>query len=540
MADSDDIKRKLREFRPREAAALALRVAARVLPVLAMRGKAGDDAFAYWPRADRSTHVMALLRCYQISIFGHSLPKIDSAMSATFRAAAAAAASAEAAATTVTIRAAYAAAHAAAIATARAVNATSRAGNIAALDAALAATRAARACARDSITDAALDSDLEFLRRNRDMKALLSRPLWPDRMPDEIDQIWLQLIADLRSLNDYHDVWITWYQERLEGRPMHPALEERWALLPDIILSMEPAEINTELMRLWGDFSHSLDIDDSDEMPPEIPENQENRSGFQYQQSEHYQTEPVRSGLSLDGNDPDEMPPESPENEEPGFPYQQSEDYRIEPVRGGLLLDVGDPYAMPSEIHENHEPGFQSQQSEDRHVEPQDSGLASPEDTAEIAAMRGILIKAVDSLVSMTSRASELAWVSAIASDYRDAMTADVPSIDDVYGYGAWLENAYHAMKAQVATKDYPDLTPAAAAVITTIIAIHGPMIASTARGKDLMLSARRFAENQADTAAYKLKAHEITSALSQAQHTATEDVCDEIEQANDNKDVGP
>jgi len=533
MADRDDIKHKLREFPPRKVAALALRAAMRVLPVLAMRGRTGGDPFAYWPSADRSGHVLAILRCYQISTFGQNLPEIDSATIATYRAATTAAPRAEAA-TTATIRAA----NAAAVAIARTANAASRAANTAAFAAALAAIRAARTATRASATDAALNFDLEFFRRNGSIKALLSQPLWPGRMPDEIEKMWLQLIADLRSLHDYYDVWIIWYQERLEGRPMHPALEKRWALLPDYILHREPAEINTYLMRLWGDFFHSQDIDDPDETPSEIPDNQE--PGFQYQQSEDYHKEPMRSRIPLDANDPAELPPEIPEIQEPGFQYPQSEDFHTEPVWSGSPPGIDDPAELPPEYPENQEPGFQHQQSEDSHSEPHRSGFASPDDAAEIAAMRSILIKAVDNLVSMASSSNELAWVGAIASDYRDAIIADGQPIDDIYGYGAWLENAYDDVKAMIATKNHPNLAPGAAAAINTIIAIHGPMIASTARGQELMARARNFAENQADTAAYKLKAQELAAVVRQAQDAAAKDVSDEIEQANDNIDHGP
>jgi hypothetical protein len=154
--------------------------------------------------------------------------------------------------------------------------------------------------------------------------------------------------------------------------------------------------------------------------------------------------------------------------------------------------------------------------------------------------MRGILIKAVDNLLSVASISSELAWVSEIARDYRDAMTAGEPSIDQIYGYGAWLENARDGLKTLSTINDRHGLAPAAAAAINTIIAIHGPMIASTERGKELMTRAREFADHQSEIATLKLKAEELAAIVRLAHEAAAKEAQEEIEQANDNVESDP
>jgi hypothetical protein len=155
--------------------------------------------------------------------------------------------------------------------------------------------------------------------------------------------------------------------------------------------------------------------------------------------------------------------------------------------------------------------------------------------------MRGIMIKALDNLVFMTTDRAELAWVSDIARNYRDAISADGLLTEEIYGYGVWLENARDAVKAQIVTKEHPDMAPEAVAAINTIIAIHGPMIASTDRGQELMARSRDFAEHQADTAAFKLKAHELAAIIGQAQDTAAKiEEREDADQANDNIGIDP
>lgn len=480
MVYRDEIEPKLKEFTPRLAAALGSRAAARIFPLLARR-QAGDDPFIYWASRDRSDHVLTILRCYQVSIFGNGLPAID--RDAGPAVSTAAADDDDASAITadiadITAAAAYAASYAsyasfaAAAADTAAITAAAAADAAAAAAAAVTSDAAAYAAAADAaayaadayaaevLIPAAFEEDLEIVKRNHNAMSLLNEPLWPEGIPDTIEALWKALKTDLRSLHDAYDIWIDWYRDRLDGRPLQLELERKWALLPNDVLELYPAEINNHLKGLHDDYYRSQDDDKDDVIVPDLPENQE--SGFQYRQ-------------------------------------------------GG-----------------------------DGRIEEQHSGLATPDDAAEIAAMRGILIKAIDNLVAMTYGPNELAWVGDIADEYRNALTAEGPPIDDIYGYGTWLENAYEGVKTQIASGDYPDLAPAAAASINTVIAIHGPMIASTERGRILMCRARDFDASSADIAVYKLKAQELAHAVGCARDAVSADVREQIRQANDNIGRGP
>jgi GTPase SAR1 family protein len=277
---------------PKAKAVIALRAAMRVLPALTRRPGAGDRPFTYWNKGERVRHALAILRCYEVSLFVNMLTKSDSAA---YAAATAATAYAAATATAATADAAYAAAYAAtaaayaaayaatadadadadaataatayayAYATAAAPTAPAYA---AADDAATAAATAATAYAYDATAAtayAALLADIgeiKHLERSwlgrrfgkgtpqEEIAALLVLPLWPQGEPQEVCALRTQLEADLLGLEAGFEIWIEWYRARLEGKEADWEIERQWALLSKEQLAQRPAEINAYLKAL--------------------------------------------------------------------------------------------------------------------------------------------------------------------------------------------------------------------------------------------------------------------------------------------------
>jgi GTPase SAR1 family protein len=88
---------------------------------------------------------------------------------------------------------------------------------------------------------------------------LLTQPLWPDGVPAETARLWKQLQTDLGGLDAGFEVWIDWYQDRLDGKPFDWEIERQWALLSKEQLSQSPAEINAYLKGLRaGAFTREL------------------------------------------------------------------------------------------------------------------------------------------------------------------------------------------------------------------------------------------------------------------------------------------
>jgi signal recognition particle receptor subunit beta len=127
------------------------------------------------------------------------------------------------------------------------------------------ATDAARV---DALADAALAAILTDIARSQrpswiarrvgrtgteaDPVFLLTQPLWPEDMPDEAARLWKQLQRDLRGVGAGFEVWIDWYQHRLDGKSFDWEIERQWALLSKEQLSQSPAEINAYLTGLRG------------------------------------------------------------------------------------------------------------------------------------------------------------------------------------------------------------------------------------------------------------------------------------------------
>jgi hypothetical protein len=278
--DSKYFEKQFEGLPPKAVAIIALRAAMRVFPVLAQRNARGA-VFWFWPAGDRVRHTHVVCRCFQSSAFVNSLTKdaaraaraatADAARAATaadaYAAAAAACADAAAATADATADAADAAARAAAYAAAAYAAAY-------AADAARAANAAAYAIAAayGEAADAAIFTDIAQIQRpswivqrpswidrlprredaEGDPVFLLAQPLWPEDVPAEAARLWIQLQRDLRGLDSGFEVWIDWYQDRLDGKSFDWEIERQWALLSEEQLSQSPAEINAYLKGLRG------------------------------------------------------------------------------------------------------------------------------------------------------------------------------------------------------------------------------------------------------------------------------------------------
>jgi hypothetical protein len=134
---------------------------------------------------------------------------------------------------------------------------TEAAGRAAASRTALAAAAlvASRADADAGRAAAAISTDIAQIQPRRadaygDPVSLLAQPLWPEGVPTKAAQLWKQLQRDLRGLDAGFQVWIDWYQDRLDGKSFDWGIERQWALLSKEQLSQSPAEINAYLKGL--------------------------------------------------------------------------------------------------------------------------------------------------------------------------------------------------------------------------------------------------------------------------------------------------
>ncbi len=122
------------------------------------------------------------------------------------------------------------------------------------LDAGRAATRNARVAARAAIDTFNVQPsyDIRLIRPHEtsltDVPELLMQPLWQTTgMPDALHASWTDLQERLNALDMDFDIWIDWYEKRLAGNhPIDFELEAK-LLLSEERLSQSAAEINAHL-----------------------------------------------------------------------------------------------------------------------------------------------------------------------------------------------------------------------------------------------------------------------------------------------------
>jgi GTPase SAR1 family protein len=229
---------------PREMrVAFAVRSAMRVLPLLASPKKKTlrdvfsrqKEAFWYWKVQDKNKHLLAVLRTYSCSI-EYVLTKNRSTVATDAAAANAAADAADADA--------YAAAYVAYAAAAADSYAPDAYADAAAY-AAFAAYAAADVDADEVIQ--AIRKDLMVLK-NMSEGELLKQPLWL------ASKKWQQLLnnfkQDISSLNAGFEVWLDWYNDRLQGKVIDVELLQHWNHIPKEIEQQGAAKVNAYLRSL--------------------------------------------------------------------------------------------------------------------------------------------------------------------------------------------------------------------------------------------------------------------------------------------------
>ena len=115
----------------------------------------------------------------------------------------------------------------------------------------------------DSYFYAALLRDVSFITSGGDARTLASKPLWPDGAPDGTIAIWRRLQDALPPEHDWQ-VWIDWYNRRLEGVSDPEEIELVFATVPEKEREAGPAAANK-----W--IKERLEELQKKDSPPEIP-----------------------------------------------------------------------------------------------------------------------------------------------------------------------------------------------------------------------------------------------------------------------------
>lgn len=91
-------------------------------------------------------------------------------------------------------------------------------------------------------------------------ESLMALPLWRDGLPATVAQKWENLASDLQRLDAGFEVWIDWYNARLEGRPLDTHVEIKRVLIPQEIFAQDPGSINGYIKQIIKDGSKLISL----------------------------------------------------------------------------------------------------------------------------------------------------------------------------------------------------------------------------------------------------------------------------------------
>jgi hypothetical protein len=136
------------------------------------------------------------------------------------------------------------------------------------VSAARAATYAARSAALCAPADTiwtTVSSDATRVEQGTTASDLLRLPLWPGQQPPEIANLWLEMRRDLLATKQDWDVWIIWYEDRLDGRVRDEERELAYVQIHDALRDEGPAGANAEIKR--GIEQHKRKLSEKDTKP---------------------------------------------------------------------------------------------------------------------------------------------------------------------------------------------------------------------------------------------------------------------------------
>lgn len=110
----------------------------------------------------------------------------------------------------------------------------------------------------DAAAAFAARADAVAVEQGRPAAEIALWPLWAERsqQPERIAVAWSELQTLLLAAGDDWDVWVRWYQDRLDGRPsLGEAFDLALATLPDELWRRGPAAVNARIKELIAEHT---------------------------------------------------------------------------------------------------------------------------------------------------------------------------------------------------------------------------------------------------------------------------------------------
>lgn len=217
------------------------------------------------------------------------------------------------------------------------------------------------------------------------------------------------------------------------------------------------------------------------------------------------------------------------------------------PDQSDFTFDVGETddglaEGLTEELLEIPEqgPGLAFRVSDAGAIELAGVGILDDTEYRETAQLRTVLARATHDLLTTLTGSNAFPRLASIAQSYESALEEDALSIDLLYGLGVRLENARERLRALIATGDYPDLSAEAGEALDSILALHGPLILSTQRGRYLIELSQEYSKSDLDIAAYRAAAGAVAIAAINTPHLMSNEAADALVAATSDIGSGP
>jgi len=261
---------------------------------------------------------------------------------------------------------------------------------------------------------------------------------------------------------------------------------------------------------LWN---HGGPYDARDEVANHFPDLPDELLDAAVEEIESDGTTEWAGGLEDYTYDPDPYE-EPPDNSEISITADSAGSFSIN-LPGGLSLGPAEPppqdaldFSVPPQG-----PGIAFALTPEGVIDIAPQGLVRLEDDVEVSALREVIGGAVGDLLSSLAGTNAYTTLRSAAQRYADALGATPISIDLVYGFGVRLENTRARLEAEFRSGDLPPMPAAAAAALDTALALHGPLVLSTPRGRELADLASEYAEGRAASEEYRTAARLLAEA---------------------------
>ncbi|MGH0244409.1 hypothetical protein [Sinorhizobium meliloti] len=185
--------------------------------------------------------------------------------------------------------------------------------------------------------------------------------------------------------------------------------------------------------------------------------------------------------------------------------------------------DLGDDNDPSDQLDEawkeipDQEPGITFDLNERGRLDIVSSGIPNSNELRDIVDLTKIILSAADELVDSLFGTNAFQKLLTVAEQYRDALKQEMPSVDAVYALGVRLENLRSTVRAAAARGDAPELPVTTSEALDSVLALHGPLILSTRRGRQLIDHARTYSADRFDIIQYQAKGQQLLDELKKA-----------------------